>query len=511
MLESIDLTQVNWARAQFALTAMFHWIFVPLTLGLSFLVAFFESIYVKTGDEGWKRLTRFWMGLFAINFAIGVATGIIMEFEFGTNWSNYSWMVGDIFGAPLAVEGIFAFFIEATFFAVMFFGWDRVSKKTHLFATWMVAVGSNLSALWILVANGWMQMPVGMSFNPDAARFEMQNFWAVLFSPVAISKFTHTTVSGFMLASIFVIAVSSWFLLKGRHLQLAKRSILVAATFGLIAGLFVAFTGDESAFTNAHHQPMKLAAMESLYDGGVPTGLIPFGILDPAKHPGDGKDAFLVKVEVPGVLSLLANRTLTSFVPGIDDLLYGNPQQHIMSTGDKIARGKLAIAGLTSYKEAKQTGDAAAAASALAQLRANQDYLGYGYLKSPEQAVPPVALTFYSFRTMIALGTALMLIMVLFLFFSLTGRLAEQRWLLRLGVLSVFLAYLASEAGWIVAEVGRQPWAIQGLLPVTVANSNLSSGTVQTTFFAFLIVFTTLLIAEIRIMLKQIQTGPEGL
>ena len=510
MLEQIDFTQVNWARAQFALTAMFHWIFVPLTLGLSFLVAFFESIYVKTGNLEWKRLTRFWMSLFAINFAIGVATGIIMEFEFGTNWSNYSWMVGDIFGAPLAVEGIFAFFIEATFFAVMFFGWDRVSQKTHLFATWMVAVGSNLSALWILVANGWMQLPVGMTFNPDLARFEMTNFWAVLFSPVAISKFTHTTASGFMLASVFVIGVSAWFLLKGRHLQLAKRSILVAATFGLLSGLFVAFSGDEAAFTNAHHQPMKLAAMESLYAGGVPSGLIPFGILDPAKQPGDGKDAFLLKVEVPGVLSLLANRVLTSFVPGIDDLLYGNPQQGIMSTGEKISRGKLAVAALASYKEAKQSGDPAAVEIALGELRANQDYLGYGYLERAEEAVPPVALTFYSFRAMIALGTVLMLVMLLFFYFTWKNRIAEQRWLLRLGVLSIFLAYLASEMGWVVAEVGRQPWAIQNLLPVTVANSNLTAGTVQATFFLFLAIFSTLLIAEIRILLKQIQTGPEG-
>lgn len=509
MLESIDLTQVNWARAQFALTAMFHWVFVPLTLGLSFLVAFFESIYVKTGAPEWKRLTRFWMSLFAINFAIGVATGIIMEFEFGTNWSNYSWMVGDIFGAPLAIEGIFAFFIEATFFAVMFFGWDRVSKKTHLFATWMVAVGSNLSALWILVANGWMQLPVGMTFNPDAARFEMQNFWAVLFSPVAISKFTHTTASGFMLASVFVIAVSSWFLLKGRHLQMAKRSILVAASFGLLSGLFVAASGDEAAFSNAHHQPMKLAAMEALYRGNVPSGLIPFGILDPDKRPGDDKDAFVLKVEVPGVLSLLANRVLTSFVPGIDDLLYGNLQQGIMSTDDKITRGKQAVAALTSYKEARQTEDAATAANALAEFQANQQYLGYGYLERPEDAVPPVALTFYSFRTMIAFGTVLMLVFVLFLYFTWQDRIAERRWLLRLGVFSVFLAYIASQAGWIVAEVGRQPWAIQGLLPVTVANSNLTVGTVQATFFAFLIVFTTLLIAEIRILLKQIKTGPE--
>ncbi|MDH4322131.1 MAG: cytochrome ubiquinol oxidase subunit I, partial [Desulfobulbaceae bacterium] len=238
---------VNWARAQFALTAMYHWIFVPLTLGLSFLLAFYETLYYKTGNEAWKRITKFWMGLFGINFAIGVATGIILEFEFGTNWSNYSWMVGDIFGAPLAIEGIFAFFLEATFFAVMFFGWDRVSKRFHLIATWMVAIGSNLSGLWILIANGWMQRPVGMQFNPDLARFEMQDIAALIFSPVAIGKFTHATSSSFLLASLFVIGISSWYLLKGRHLEMAKKSIVVAAVFGLVSSALVGFTGDESA------------------------------------------------------------------------------------------------------------------------------------------------------------------------------------------------------------------------------------------------------------------------
>ncbi|MDD4648450.1 MAG: cytochrome ubiquinol oxidase subunit I, partial [Desulfoplanes sp.] len=274
MLEQIDWSQVNWARAQFALTAMFHWIFVPLTLGLSFLLAFFESLYVKTGNKQWKRITKFWMGLFAVNFTIGIATGLILEFEFGTNWANYSWMVGDIFGAPLAAEGIFAFFIEATFFAVMFFGWNRVSTKFHLFSTWMVAIGSNLSALWILVANGWMQYPVGMAFNADTARFEMQNFWEILFSPTAIGKFTHTTSSGFLLGSLFVLCISSWFLLKKRHLDMAKKSIVVASVFGLLASIFVIFTGDEAAYTSARVQPMKLAAMEGLYKGETNAGLI---------------------------------------------------------------------------------------------------------------------------------------------------------------------------------------------------------------------------------------------
>ena len=509
MIEQIDLTQVNWARAQFALTAMYHWIFVPLTLGLSFLCAFFESIYVKTGNEEWKRLTKFWMTLFGVNFAIGVATGIILEFEFGTNWSNYSWMVGDIFGAPLAAEGIFAFFIEATFFAVMFFGWKRVSKKFHLFSTWMVAVGSNFSALWILVANGWMQHPVGMAFNPDKARFEMQNFWEVLFSPVAISHFTHATSSGFLLASLFVVTVSSWFLLKGRHATMAKRSIVVAAVFGLLSSGFVALTGDEAAYTDARVQPMKLAAMEGLYDGEAGCSLCAIGVLNPTKQPGDDQRPYIFAVKIPYFLSILAKRNPEGFVPGINDLLYGNPGQGIMGITDKIAFGKLAVADLATYKIARKAGDDTGASTALASFDKNKDYLGYGYLNSPEEAVPPVALTFYSFRVMVILGTLFPILFLLYLFFIYRNTIAEKKWLLLLGLGSVFFGYAASQAGWIVAEVGRQPWAIQNFLPVTVARSNLDTGTVATTFFMFLFIFTTLLAAEIRIMLKQIQIGPE--
>jgi len=239
MVENIDLSVVDWSRAQFALTAIYHWIFVPLTLGLAFIVAIMETIYVRTGSEEWKRITKFWMTLFGINFAIGVATGIILEFEFGTNWSNYSWFVGDIFGAPLAIEGIMAFFMESTFIAIMFFGWNKVSKKFHLTASWLTAIGANLSALWILVANAWMQYPAGMVFNPETARNEMVDFWAVLFSPVAINKFMHTITSGYVLASIFVLGVSAWYLLKGREILMAKRSIIVAGVFGLISSLFL--------------------------------------------------------------------------------------------------------------------------------------------------------------------------------------------------------------------------------------------------------------------------------
>ncbi|MGW8223933.1 MAG: cytochrome ubiquinol oxidase subunit I, partial [Syntrophobacteria bacterium] len=462
---------VNWARATFALTAMYHWFFVPLTLGLSCLCAFFESIYVHTGNEEWKRLTKFWMKLFGINFAIGVATGIILEFEFGTHWSNYSWMVGDIFGAPLAVEGIFAFFIEATFFAVMFFGWDRVSKKMHLFSTWMVAVGSNLSALWILIANGWMQNPVGMTFNPDMARFEMQNLWEVISSPVAISHFVHATSSGFLLASLFVMSVSSWYLLKKRHNRFAKRSIAVAAIFGLLSSLFVAYTGDEHAYLTVRTQPMKLAAMEALWEGMEPTGLIVLGLVNLKKLPGDDQPPFDFSVEIPGMLTLLAHRSFKGFVPGIDDLVYGNAKRDIVGIEEKISRGKQAVAGLAAYKAARKTENAVAANDALLLFRQNQDFLGYGYLESPSQAVPPVALTFYAFRTMVGLGTLFILFFLLVLFLSVRDRLLQHPLLLKFGVVSVFLGYVASEAGWIVTEVGRQPWAIQGMLPVTVARS----------------------------------------
>ena len=505
----IDLGLVNWSRAQFALTAMYHWLFVPLTLGLSFLCAFYESIYVKTGNEEWKNLTKFWMTLFGINFAIGVATGIILEFEFGTNWSNYSWMVGDIFGAPLAVEGIVAFFLEATFFAVMFFGWDRVSKGFHLFSTWMVAVGSNLSALWILVANGWMQNPVGMAFNPETVRFEMQNFWEVLFSPVAIAKFTHTTSSSFLVAVMFVIAISSYYLLKRRHVEMAKRSILVASVFGLISFFYVGLTGDESAFTNASTQPMKLAAYEGLYDGQEGAALVAFGILNPDKAPGDDADAFLFEMKIPYMLSLLANRSF-EFVPGINDLAYGNETRGIVGIDKKIERGKIALADLSAYKDAKKQGDSGGAEMSLAKFKENQDFLGYAYLSSAEDAVPPVATTFYSFHIMVFLALYFGFICVAFLVYGIKDTIEQKRWLLPLGVLSFFLAMIASQAGWVVAELGRQPWAIQDMLPVGAATSNLDKGNVMTTFWMFAILFTLLLLAEIKIMLNQIKKGPEG-
>ena len=509
MIENIDLSMVNWARAQFALTALYHWIFVPLTLGITWIIAFYHTIYVKTGSEEWKNLTRFWMKLFAINFAIGVATGIILEFEFGTNWSNYSWMVGDIFGAPLAIEGIFAFFLEATFFAVMFFGWNRVSKRFHLFSTWMVAVGSNLSGVWILIANAWMQHPVGQAFNPDTARFEMQNFSDVVFNPVAVSKFTHTTSAAMVFAALFIISISSFYLLKGRHAKMAKRSIMVAAVFGFIASTFVGFTGDEAAYEDAQNQPMKLAAFEGLYKGETNAGIVAMGMINPSKKVDDNKDAFIFKIKVPGVLSLLANRSPGSFVPGIEDLVYGNAEQGIMGANEKMEKGKIALAQLDAYKKAKKAGDQVSATAALTLFNAHKAYLGYGFLEKPEDAVPPVAMSFNAFHIMVVLGTMFPVVFLAYLYFSFKGTLEQQRWLLGGGTIMFFLGLIAHWTGWILAEVGRQPWAIQDLLPVTIARSNLTAGTVQITFFMFLALFTVLLIAEVSIMLKQISIGPE--
>lgn len=504
----IDLSMVNWARAQFALTAMYHWIFVPLTLGLSFLCAFFESIYVRTGDKQWRAITKFWMTLFGINFAIGVATGIILEFEFGTNWSNYSWIVGDIFGAPLAIEGIFAFFLEATFFAVMFFGWHRVSKGFHLFSTWMVAIGSNLSAVWILVANGWMQNPVGMIFNPETARFEMNSFSEVVFNPVAVSKFVHTSSSGFLFASLFVLTISCWYLIKGRHIQMAKKSIVVASVFGLLSSSFVAFTGDESAYEVAQKQPMKLAAIEGLYKGQTKAP-IEAGILNHDKKPGDDQDPFIVKVKIPFLLSLLANRSLNSFVPGIDDLVYGNKEQNIEGVASKINKGKAAINDLALFKQARKEKNSQKADLALADFRKNQEYMGYGYLDSPEESVPPVAIPYYAFHIMVTLGTLFPVLFAAFLFFIFKDSLLKQKWLLPIGLISALLGLLAQQSGWVVAEVGRQPWAINGLLPVKMSATNLSASNIQLTFFMFFGLFTVLLIAEITIMLKQISIGPK--
>jgi cytochrome bd ubiquinol oxidase subunit I len=517
MVEIADLSLVNWSRAQFALTAMYHWLFVPLTLGITFIIAFMETLYVKTGKEEWKRITKFWMTLFGINFAIGVATGIILEFEFGTNWSSYSWFVGDIFGAPLAIEGILAFFMESTFIAIMFFGWNKVSKKTHLLATWLTAIGANLSALWILVANGWMQKPVGMVFNPDTARNEMQNFWDVLFSQVAVDKWLHATSSGFVLASVFVIGVSAWFILKKRELLLAKKSILIAGVFGLISSFYLILTGDNSTRTIANDQPMKFAAIEGLYNGSEGAGLVAIGLFSTTETDPNNENLkdFTMKIEIPNFLSYMAFLDWDAFVPGVNDLINGNEKYGYMPAAGKIERGKVAIGKLFEFKEAKKAGNETLANNLRVELTSEDfqqnyfKYFGYGYFEDVNDLVPNVPITFYSFHLMVGLGFMFVLLFILSLVYLIKDTLTEKRWFLRIAIIAIPLAYLASQAGWIVAEMGRQPWVVQDLMPTMAGVTRISAGSVQTTFWLFVVLFTILLIAELKIMFRQIKIGPK--
>lgn len=525
-MENFDMSMINWSRGQFAMSAMFHWIFVPLTLGLIILVAIMETIYVRTGDEKWKKLTQFWAKLFGINFAIGVATGIILEFQFGTNWSNYSWFVGDIFGAPLAIEGIMAFFLEATFVAVMFFGWSKVSKRFHLVSTWMVAVGANLSALWILVANAWMQYPVGTTFNPMTARNEMTDFWAVLFSPVAINKFLHTVASGYVLSAVFVVGVSSWFLLKKRDTLFAKRSILLASIFGITTSVFLIWSGDESARQMADKQPMKFAAMEALWEGQTNAPLIAIGLLQkpvPPKTSGKYQEKdFAVKIEIPNMLSYMAFLDPNAYIPGIKDLVngYTDPNSGVVEISyyEKMERGKEAIAALKGYKEALQADDTESLrlfASKFEDPVWMEDtfkYFGYGYYteKTVAGLIPNVPVAFYSFHIMVALSGHFLALFIVMLIFTLKNKIDRMRWLHHVAIWTIPLAYLAGQLGWVVAEMGRQPWVIQDLMPAIAAVSRIDAGSVQLTFWLFAVTFSVLLIAEIRILLSQIKKGVTG-
>ncbi|MDE7126366.1 MAG: cytochrome ubiquinol oxidase subunit I, partial [Bacteroidales bacterium] len=361
----VETTLIDWSRAQFALTACYHWVFVPLTLGLAVIMAVMETIYVVRKDGFWKKASQFWMKIFGINFAVGIATGLILEFEFGTNWSNYSWFVGDIFGAPLAIEGIIAFFMEATFVAVMFFGWDKVSRKFHLASTWLTGIGATISAFWILVANGWMQHPVGMEFNPDTVRNEMVDFWAVVTNPVAVTKFFHSVLSGWMTGAIVVIGISCWYLLRKRETRFALASIRVAAAVGIIGTFAVMFTGDRSGVHVARYQPMKLAAAEGLMDGGRRA---PFSIV-----PG---------IEIPGMLSILATHDIDGYVPGINDLLdgYTDPDgnEHL-SAEAKMYKGETALRAFRVYRKIKAKAPKAAA-EVKKVLAGNLEYLGYWYI-----------------------------------------------------------------------------------------------------------------------------------
>ncbi|MFZ6763768.1 cytochrome ubiquinol oxidase subunit I [Pseudoroseomonas sp. WGS1072] len=502
----IDMTVVDLSRLQFAATAMYHFLFVPLTLGLSFLMAIMESVYVMTGREIWRRMTLFWGTLFGINFAMGVATGIVMEFQFGMNWSYYSHYVGDIFGAPLAIEGLMAFFLEATFIGLFFFGWDRLSRVGHLCVTWLVALGANFSALWILIANGWMQNPVGAVFNPDTMRMEITDFMAVIFNPVAQAKFVHTVSAGYVTGAMFVMAVSAWFLLTRRHVALARRSMAVAASFGLASALSVVVLGDESGYAATEHQKMKLAAIEAMWHTeAAPAGFSLFAI------PGDQENSFEVKV--PYALGLIATRSISGEIPGILEL--------VQRAGERIRNGQIAYEALERIRAdgTDQTARATFEAHwrdlgyALLLKRYRQDIgnaTGEEITQAAFDTVPGVAPLFWSFRIMVACGFYFILYFAIAFWLSCRHQLGDSRTFNWIALFSLPLPWVAIEAGWFIAEYGRQPWAVEGVLPTFYAASGLTLTDLAISLTFFLVVYTALAVVMVLLMLKVIKAGPSA-
>ncbi len=503
-----DLQVVDLSRLQFALTALYHFLFVPLTLGLALIMAIMESVYVMTGREIWKQMTRYWGVLFGINFAMGVATGITMEFQFGTNWAYYSHYVGDIFGAPLAIEGLMAFFLESTFVGLFFFGWNRMSRGQHLTVTWLTALGANLSALWILIANGWMQNPVGAEFNFETMRMEVTDFSAVMFNPVAQAKFVHTVSAGYVTGAMFVLSISAWYLLRGRNPQFARRSMAVAASFGLAAALSVVVLGDESGYTASENQKMKVAAIESeWHTQPAPASFTLFGIPDMEQHQTDAA------IQVPWALGLIATRSLDKQVPGIHELVEENRW--------RIRNG---IGAYDALQVLRANRDDAVARTRFMALRPD---LGFGlltlrYVDDPRKAdeavidkaawstVPNVPVLFWSFRIMVALG---LFFIALFgwAFYLSSKRKLDNPVFLRVALWSLPLPWVAAELGWVVAEYGRQPWAIDGVLPTFLGVSSTNSGQVIGSLVGFIVLYTGLAVVEVVLMLRAIKSGPEGM
>jgi cytochrome d ubiquinol oxidase subunit I len=508
----INLDLVTLSRLQFALTALYHFLFVPLTIGLSMLLLIMESVYVMTGREIWKRMTRFWGMLFGINFAMGVATGITMEFQFGTNWAYYSHYVGDVFGAPLALEGLLAFFLESTFVGLFFFGWDRLSKVGHLIVTGLVALGSNLSAVWILIANGWMQNPVGAHFNYQTMRMELSDFGAVIFNPVAQAKFVHTVAAGYVLGSVFVLAVSAWYLRRGRNVAIAKRSMAVAASFGLACSLSVVVLGDESGYLASENQKMKVAAIEAEWNTEAPpAGFTVFGMPDVAARMTHAE------VKIPWLLGLIATRSSDQPVAGIIDLV-------------TRARQRI-ISGMEAYgmlQRLRSGPPAAADSEVLRRFAAHQADLGYGllllrYTDNPADAtaqqidtaawstVPNVPVLFWCFRCMVALGLYFILMFAAAFYLSTRHRFELHPWFLRLTFWSLPLPWIAIELGWVVAEYGRQPWAVDGVLPTFLGVSRIAIGNVWLSLLGFVVFYTALAVVDAFLMVRTIRHGPDGL
>lgn len=503
----IELSVIELSRLQFAVTAMFHFIFVPLTLGLSLLLGIMETVYVLTGKKIWRDMTKFWGLLFGINFAIGVSTGITMEFQFGTNWAYYSHYVGDIFGVPLAIEGMMAFFLEGTFVGLFFFGWNKLSKGAHLTVTWLLALATNLSALWILIANAWMQHPVGAKFNFETMRMEVSSFAEVLFNPVAQAKFVHTVSAGYVTGAMFVLSISAYYLLRNRNIDIAKRSITIASAFGLAGALCVAVLGDESGYIATENQKMKVAAMESMWETEpAPASLTLIGLPDQATR------TTRYAVKVPYLLGLIATRSTNTPVLGINDL--------VKQAESRIYTGIKAYSALELLKrdptdlEAKK------------QLDKYVDDLGYALLlkthtnnvvdATPEQiheaalsTIPNVAALFWSFRGMVACGFLFIAVFLTAFLFSLSRKIETKRWFLKIAMLSLPLPIIAAELGWFVAENGRQPWVIDGILPTSLGASSLSSTDLWISLSGFVLLYGSLMVIEFFLMIKYIRLGPE--
>jgi cytochrome bd ubiquinol oxidase subunit I len=508
----IDFDVVTLSRLQFALTAMYHFLFVPLTLGLSMILVIMESVYVMTGREIWKRMTQFWGVLFGINFAMGVATGITMEFQFGTNWSYYAHYVGDIFGVPLALEGLVAFFLESTFVGLFFLGWDKVSKIGHLVITALVALGSSLSALWILIANGWMQHPVGAHFDYHTMRMELSSFSAVLFNPVAQAKFVHTVAAGYVMGSIFVLSISAWYLLRGRNVAIAKRSMAVAASFGLACSISVVVLGDESGYLDGENQKMKVASIEAEWQTAAPPASFTlFGFPDVTARKTHAA------IKIPWLLGLIATRSVDKPVLGIYDL--------VARARSRILVGMEAYAALQVLRSAPA---ASPDAAVLQRFEANQADLGYALLllrftdnpaaATPQQidaaawsTVPNVPVLFWSFRCMVGLGLFFIALFASAFYLATRHRFERHPLFLKLAFFSLPLPWIAVELGWIVAEYGRQPWAVDGVLPTFLGVSRTSVGNVWFSLVGFAVFYSALAAVDAFLLVRTVRRGPEGL
>ena len=505
----VSETVVDLSRLQFAITALFHFLFVPLTLGLSWLLVIMESVYVMTGQQIYKDMTRYWGKLFGINFALGVTTGLTLEFQFGTNWAYYSHYVGDIFGVPLAIEGLMAFFLESTFIGLFFFGWERLSKRQHLMVTFLVALGSNLSALWILIANAWMQNPVGAHFNYATMRMELSSLADLFFNPVAQVKFVHTVAAGYVTGSMFVLGISAYYMLKGRDLAFARRSFAAASAFGMASILSVIVLGDESGYELGQVQKVKLAVIEAEWETReAPAAFTVFGLPQQEQQITDWA------LRIPYLMGLIATRSVNKEVTGIKELI----AQHEA----RIRNGMLAYDALHKLRSGNTD------PAVKAQFEHYGADLGYGLLlkrftpnvvdateaqikQAAQESIPRVVPMFWLFRLMVGCGFLMLFIFGAAFYYCAKRISDEKRWLLKLALYGIPLPWIAIEAGWIVSEYGRQPWAIGEILPTALATSSLDSGDLLFSLVGFIGFYTLLLVAELYLMFKYARLGPSSL